>query len=107
MLVTLTINPFVTNGLSHPYQFGESTFVYRSIRTDFSFLFHFSMKNMCANIIAPDGKPHFAASHLGLLFLPMSHKKDARLIWVNTLSFTFDVIFLRILKLVFTCYQTS
>ena len=59
------------------------------------------MKNMCANIIAPDGKPHFAASHLGLLFLPMSNKKDARRIWVYTLSFTFDVIFLRILKLVF------
>ena len=27
--------------------------------------------------------PHFTASHLGLFCLPMSHKKDARLIWVN------------------------
>ena len=35
---------------------------------------------MSANGIAPDGKPRFAASHLGLFCLPMSHKKDARLI---------------------------
>ena len=33
--------------------------------------------------IAPDGMPHFAASHLGLFCLPMSHKKNARLIWVK------------------------
>ena len=38
---------------------------------------------MLANRIAPDGTPHFASSHLGLFCLPMSHKKDARLIWVN------------------------
>ena len=31
----------------------------------------------------PDQMPHFAASDLGLYSLPMSHKKDARLIWVN------------------------
>ena len=35
------------------------------------------------NRIAPDGTPRFAASHLGLFCLLMSHKKDARLIWVN------------------------
>ena len=61
----------------------ESTFIFRGIRSDFSFLFHFSMKIMSANRIAPDGTPRFAASHLGLFCLPMSHKKDARLIWVN------------------------
>ena len=38
---------------------------------------------MSAIRIAPDGMPHFAASHLGLFCLPMSHKKDTRLIWVN------------------------
>ena len=27
----------------------------------------------------PDQTPHFAASDLGLSFLPMSHKKDCRL----------------------------
>ena len=31
----------------------------------------------------PDQKPHFAASELGPLCFPMSHKKDARLIWVK------------------------
>ena len=42
------------------------------------------MKIMSANRIAPDGTPLFAASHLGLFCLPMSHKKlkDARFIWV-------------------------
>ena len=49
----------------------ESTFIFRG------------MKFLQANRIAPDGMPRFAASHLGLFCLPMSHKKDARLIWVN------------------------
>ena len=31
----------------------------------------------------PDQMPHFAASDLGLRCLPMSHKKDTRLIQVN------------------------
>ena len=33
------------------------------------------MKIKIANRIAPDGTPRFAASHLGLFCLPMSHKK--------------------------------
>ena len=41
------------------------------------------MKFLCANRIAPDGVPHSAVSHLGLCCLPMSHKKDARLIRVQ------------------------
>ena len=73
----------MTNGLSHHYQIGESTFIFRGVRNDFSFLFHFLMKFLLANGIAPDGTPRFAVSHLGLSCLPMSHKKDARLIWVN------------------------
>ena len=52
----------------------------------FSFIFHFSMKIMSANRIAPDGTPHFAASHLGLFCLPMFHKKDVRLIGVKDLN---------------------
>ena len=32
----------------------------------------------------------FAASHLGLFCLPMSHKKDVRLIWVNVWLFLPD-----------------
>ena len=75
-------NPLVTNGLSNPYHLDESTFVLRDIRSNFTFLFHFSMKFLQANRIAPDGTPHFTASHLGLFSMPMSHKKGARFIWV-------------------------
>ena len=38
------------------------------------------MKFLSANRIAQDGTPCFAASHPGLLCLPLSHKRDARLI---------------------------
>ena len=62
---------------------GESISILRGIRSNFSFLFHFSMKFMQSNRIAPDGMLRFVASHLGLFCLPTSHKKDARLIWVN------------------------
>ena len=73
----------MTNGISHPYNLDESTSILRDIRSNFSISFHFSMKNKIANRIAPDGTPRFAASHLGLLCLTMSHKKDAMLLWVN------------------------
>ena len=46
----------------------------------FILLSRFSTNFLCGNRIAPDGTPRFAASHLGLYCLPMSHKKDARLI---------------------------
>ena len=71
-------NPLVTNGLSYCYHLGESTFIVRGTRSDFEFLFHFSMKILIANRIAPDGTSHSVASYLGLYCLPMSHKKDAR-----------------------------
>ena len=35
--------------------------------------------------ITPDGTPRSALSHLGLLCLPLSHKKDARLVPVKCL----------------------
>ena len=41
------------------------------------------MKILLVNREAPDEKQRFAASHLGLFCLPMSYKKDARLIWVK------------------------
>ena len=72
-----------TNGLSHLYHLDESIFIFRGIRSNFSFLFHFSMKFVSANRKAPVETPHFAASHLGLFYLPRSHKKDDRGIWVN------------------------
>ena len=43
-LAKTKINPLVTNELSHPYQMDESTFIFRGIRSDFSFLFHSLMK---------------------------------------------------------------
>ena len=83
------LNPYLTNGFSHHYQLGESTFIFRGVRSDFYFylffffffFFFFSMKFLCANRIAPDGTPRSAASHLGLYCLPMSHKRDSRLIY--------------------------
>ena len=47
----------------------------------FSFLFF--DENQVSKQKASDGTPHFAASHLGLFCLLMSHKMDARLICVN------------------------
>ena len=79
------INQYLTNGFFHCYQWGESTFIFRGVRSDFFiFLSHFSMKFLCTNRIAPDGTPNSAAAHLGLHCLPVSHKRDARLISVNT-----------------------
>ena len=68
------------NGLYHHFHLSESIFVFRVFRRDFKFLSHFSMKFLYANKIAADGTPQHAASHLGLYCLPMSLKKDARLI---------------------------
>ena len=57
---------------------GESTFNLGTAGV----IFHFSMKFVKAHRIAPDGMPRFAVSYLGLFYLPISNKKDARLIWV-------------------------
>ena len=40
---------------------------------------------MQANSGDPDQTPHSVATDLGLRYLPMSHIKDARHIWVYTL----------------------
>ena len=71
-------NPLVTNGLSYRYHLGESIFILGASGIFFNFYFFFFMKIMSANRIVPDGTPRFAASHLGLLCLPMLHKKDTR-----------------------------
>ena len=73
------LNPYMTNGFTHYYHLGESTLILRVSCVNFKFYSIFSMKFLLANRIAPDGKPHSAASHLGLFCLPMSHKRDARL----------------------------
>ena len=56
----------------------------------FFFIFIIFLLNiLLANRIAPDGTPRSAASHLGLCCLPMSPKKDARLICVKVCVFLF------------------
>ena len=37
----------------------------------------------------PDQTPHSVASDLGLHYVPMSHKKDARHIWVKMQLFSY------------------
>ena len=59
----------MTNGLSLPYLWDESTFILGAL-----------------DRIAP-GIPRFATSHLGLFCLPLSHKKGAMFIWVNKVDF--------------------
>ena len=76
----LFFNLLVTNGLSRPYNLDESAFIFRGFRGEFSFLFHFSMKIISANRIAPNGTPQNAASYLGLFCLPMSHKRTPGLL---------------------------
>ena len=51
------LNPNKPNELSHPYHLDESTFTFRGIGCNFSFLFHFSTKIMSAHRIARDGTP--------------------------------------------------
>ena len=95
IFIFLILNPLVMNRLFHRYHLDESIYILRDIRSNFSFLFHFSMRIMSENRIAPDGTPHFVASDLGLFCLPtcMSHKKDARLKWVKNLIFILTTIF--------------
>ena len=35
------VNPFMTNGHVHHYHLDESTVIFRGIRSDFEFVFHF------------------------------------------------------------------
>ena len=46
----------------------------------------------------PNQTPRSAASDLDLCSLPMSHKKDARLIWVNLNIFLFGYIITFLVK---------
>ena len=66
------MNSLVTNGLSHRYHLAEFTFPFRVIRSNVSFFISFFDENHVGNRIAPDETPHLAASHLGLICLPMS-----------------------------------
>ena len=81
------LNPYVTNGISHPYQLGDFIFNFRGIRSYFSFLFHCSMKIMYNS---KQNSPRWYAAYCGVasgvFCLPMSHKKVRR-IWIKMLFF--------------------
>ena len=47
---------------------------------------------MWANNGDPDQTPRSTASDLGLYCLPMSHKRDTKLIWVNYFFFVYGAI---------------
>ena len=79
------VNPYLMNGFSHHYHLGQSTFIFRGVRSDFKILFIFSMKMPLANIIAPDGTPRSAASHLGYYVCPCPIKGMPGLNELNTI----------------------
>ena len=74
-------NLFKPNGISHYYQFGESIFSLGLVYGIFIFI-----EILIANSGDPVKMLGFVASDLGLYSLPMSHKKDARHIWVKHLT---------------------
>ena len=67
------IDPLVTNGFSHSYELGESTFMFWGIRIIFLFLFHFSMKFTSTSRIVPD-----RASHLGIFRFLLTYFQEKR-----------------------------
>ena len=71
----MTINHFKPNEISHCYQWDQSISILRVAGWYFYIL----------NSGEPNQTRHGVASDLGLAYLPMSHKKDARFIWVNSL----------------------
>ena len=74
------------NGISLFYQLEQSISVLRDAGQYFHFNSTFQYYNLSANSGDPDQTPHSVLSDLGLHCLPMSHKMDARFIWVNYLS---------------------
>ena len=64
-------NPFMPNGISHCFQSELSISVLRDVRW------------------------YFVASDLSLHYLPMSHKKDARHIWVKIQLFCLHMYLIR------------
>ena len=56
---------------------------------------------MQANSGDPDHTPHFVASDLGLHYLPMSYKKDARHICVKIQLFCLSHKSCRIVEIIF------
>ena len=64
-----SVDPFMQNVFSHPYQFDESDFQFKGCWV------LFQKKLLLVNSREPGQKPRFAASDLVLHCLPMFHKK--------------------------------
>ena len=73
-----SINRFMPNGISHRYQLEQSISVLRDVRWYFIIFIQILIENNARNSGDPDQTPRSVASDLGLHYLPMSHKKDAR-----------------------------
>ena len=103
------INPHLPSGPVHPYQLDESISSIRGVWCTFSFFIIFRIDFPLANSEDPDQTPPSAASDLGMHYLPVSQKLDARLIWVHVLCvcvcvcFFFRIIFQLKTSLTFKC----
>ena len=73
------LNPHLPSGILHPYQMDKSISNFMGVWCTFYILILFLIEIP----EDPDQTPRFAAFDLGLHYLPMSQKWDARLIWVN------------------------
>ena len=60
-----------------------SSFPLKAFWVVFFILVKFKLNFLQANNVDPDQTPHKAASDLDLHCLPLSHKKDAMLLWVT------------------------
>ena len=74
-----SFNPYVTNGLSHPYHLDESTFILGASGVVFHFYFIFD-----ENYVSKQNSPRLNAAYCGgtsrTICVSTSHKKDIRLI---------------------------
>ena len=77
------INPFMTNGISHRYQV-NSPFLFKGCWLVFFIFIQILIEYSANKQWRPDQMPRSLACDLGLHYLPMSHKKDARLICYTT-----------------------
>ena len=64
--IILDINPCVTNGLSNPYHFDESTFIFRGIGSNFFYFISFFDENYMSKQISPRWDAAFCGVTSGL-----------------------------------------
>ena len=73
------VNPFKPNGISHYYQLH-----FKACWAVFFICIKFFIEHSVSKQWRPDQTRRSEASDLDLHRLPLSHKKDTRLIWVNS-----------------------